>query len=133
MTSEQSKIKIAEKHVDSFGHVNNAAYLEMFEWARWELINHKGYDLNRIQELQQGPVILEVHLKFLKEVFKDEEVTIETKTLSYEGKVGKLSQKMFKADGSLACDATMSIGLFDLQQRKLIAPTPEWKKVLGIH
>ncbi len=32
-------IKILEHHLDTFGHVNNATYLEMYEEARWDLLN----------------------------------------------------------------------------------------------
>ena len=29
---------IREQHLDTFGHVNNAKYLEILEEARWDLI-----------------------------------------------------------------------------------------------
>jgi hypothetical protein len=34
--------------------------------------------------------------------------------------------------GELCCDAMFTIGLFDLTARRLIRPTPEWARALGL-
>ena len=39
---------------------------------------------------------------------------------------------MIKEDDTIACEATFSFGLFDMVQRKLISPTPEWNKAIGL-
>ena len=44
------KFKVRETHLDTFGHMNHAKYLEIFEQARWELINEGGYGLKKIKE-----------------------------------------------------------------------------------
>ncbi len=126
-----SKILIREMHLDTFGHMNNAMYLQLFEQARWDLITQNGYDLNKIHQAKQGPVILDVYLKFAKELKLREEITITTELLEYKGKTGKIKQQMLKANGSLAAEAVFTFGLFDLQTRKLIEPTEEWKKAIG--
>ena len=51
---------------------------------------------------------------------------------SYVGKIGRVVQQIRDPDGNLCCDALFTIGLFDLGARKLIAPTPEWLKALGL-
>ena len=33
---------------------------------------------------------------------------------------------------AVACDADFTFGLFDLQRRKLVEPTPEWLVSLGL-
>ena len=72
------KVIIREGHLDTFGHVNNARYLDLYEEARWDLITNNGYGLKRVQELKQGPVILDLNLTFKKEITNREEITIET-------------------------------------------------------
>ena len=59
---------IKEHHLDTFGHVNNATYLQILEQARWELLNTHGFGLETIQRLQLGPVILECNIKFIREL-----------------------------------------------------------------
>jgi len=121
---------IKESHLDTFGHVNNATYLSLFEEARWDLITKNGFGLKKIQESGIGPTILEIKLKFLKELRLREEIIIQTQFLSYEKKIAKLSQKMLRND-EVCCEAELVFGLFDVRERKLIFPTPDWLKAIG--
>ncbi|MBO9666537.1 MAG: acyl-CoA thioesterase [Bdellovibrio sp.] len=125
-------VTIREHHVDSYGHVNNATYLALYEEARWELITPRGYGFADIHRLKQGPVILEVNIKFLKEIRLRENITITTEMMDYNGKIAHMMQKMVKADGTVASEAIFTFGLFDMKERKLVLPTPEWKKAIGM-
>jgi thioesterase-3 len=123
-------VMIKEHHLDFFGHVNNAAYLALFEEARWELVTHNGYGIKQIQKLKIGPTILGVTLSFLREIFLREKVKIHTQLISYEKKIFKISQ-MIKRNDDLCCRAEFTMALFDMQNRKLISPTPEWLHAIG--
>lgn len=124
-------LMIKEAHLDTFGHVNNATYLTLFEEARWDLVTKNGYGLKKIQETGLGPVILEIKLSFLKELFLRDEIIIETKMRAYVKKIAKISQKMIR-NNEVCCEAEFIMGFFDLNKRKLIPPTPEWLKAIGI-
>lgn len=126
------KLTVREHHVDSYGHVNNATYMEIYEEARWELITSKGYGFKDVHQLQQGPVILEVNLKYFKEIPLRSNITVTTELVNYKGKVGQLLQKMVKEDGTVASEALFTFGLFDMKTRKLIEPTDKWKTALGM-
>jgi YbgC/YbaW family acyl-CoA thioester hydrolase len=126
------EVIIRESHLDSFGHVNNAAYLVLFEEARWEFITRNGYGLKEVQELQKGPVILDLSMRFKKEIKLREKIRITVGVANLEKKITKLQQEMLKEDGSVAAEINLTFGLFDLQTRRLIDPTPEWKKGLGL-
>jgi len=126
------RVFIRESHLDTFGHVNNATYLQLFEEARWDLITAAGFGLDTIQKTRLGPVILEATVKFRREVKNRETLTIKTTLLDYEGKIGRLRQVALKEDGELACDSTFVIGLWDIDARKLLLPTEEWKRAVGM-
>lgn len=126
------KILIRESHLDTFGHMNNATYLALYEEARWERITQNGYGLATVQSRKQGPVILETTVKFMNEIHLRETITITTEMVDYNKKIGRLKQQMIKEDGRIASEAVFIFGLFDLKERKLIDPTPEWKKALGM-
>jgi len=126
------EVVIRESHLDTFGHMNNAAYLVLFEEARWEVITNNGYGLNEVLRLQKGPVILDVALRFKKEIKLREKIKITTELVSHEKKISRFKQEMIKEDGSLAADLRLTFGFFDLQTRRLIDPTPEWKKAIGL-
>lgn len=123
---------VREHHLDLFGHMNNATYLALFEEARWESLSQRGMSLKDFQRLKQGPVILSVELKFMKEVRLREQVTITLELLDYEGKIGHMEQLMLKEDKTVAAKAQFTFGYFDLTTRRLIEPTAEWQKALGL-
>jgi acyl-CoA thioester hydrolase len=131
-TVHEYRLLILEKHLDTFGHVNNASYLEILEEARWDLITRNGYGLEEVHRSRIGPVVLDVHLRFVRELQNRQEVTIRSWLESYSGKVGKLAQQIVDDSGELCCDALFTIGLFDLSARRLIRPTPEWARALGL-
>lgn len=125
-------ITIKEFHLDTFGHVNNAVYMEIFEEARWQRITENGYGLEVVQKLQKGPIILDCSIQFLKELKLREDITVTVETVMHKGKISKLEQKMIKSDGSIAAKAEYTVGFFDMVERKLISASPEWQKAIGV-
>jgi YbgC/YbaW family acyl-CoA thioester hydrolase len=128
----EKTVIISEAHLDSFGHLNNARYLELFEQARWDLVTERGYGIETVRRKKAGPTILEVTIKFLLELAPRDVVVIRSTILTYERKVGVLQQRMHKDGRELACDATFTFGLFDVEQRRLVLPSPEWAYAVGL-
>jgi thioesterase-3 len=122
---------IREHHLDTFGHLNNATYLSILEEARWDLITQNGYGLPYIRETGLGPTILEINIKFMKKLRLREEIIIESQMISYEGKIGKLIQKILR-NGETCCITEFTIALFSVKERKLVLPIPEWLKAVGL-
>ena len=123
---------IREFHLDTFGHVNNATYLQIFEEARWELITKNGYGLKECHEKKKGPIILEIDIKFKHELKNREQVVVRSYCSGYRGKIGKIYQTLINKKGEEACAAVFTFGFFDMLTRKLIEPTPEWIKAIGL-
>ena len=123
---------IVERHLDTFGHVNNATYLEIFEQARWDLITENGFGLDVIRSSATGPVILELSMRFLREVKNRQRVLIRSSLDSYEGKIGRMTQGLIDDAGQLCCEAKFVIAQWDTLSRKIISPTPEWRRALGM-
>ncbi len=122
---------IKECHLDTFGHVNNATYLQIFEEIRWEIISSLGFGYKTILKNGQGPTILNINIRFHLELRNREQVTIRSSVSKYESKIGIMKQEIFNTDDKLACSAELTFGLFDVRQRALISPTPEWLAAVG--
>lgn len=125
------KILIKEGHLDTFGHMNNATYLQLLEEARWDFISSKGFGLKKIHETGLGPIILEISMKFAKEIRLRQNITIESEVLSYEKKISKLRQDMLNEKGEVMFQSVFTFGLFDTRERKLVMPTQEWLVAVG--
>ena len=126
--------EILEQHLDTFGHVNNAVYLSLYEEARWDFITKNGLGLKQILESKVGPVLLDLSLTFKSELGNREKIKIISQARSElrNKYVMVLDQKIIKENGKVASTITISVGLMDLNLRKLVSPTKEWLEALGL-
>jgi YbgC/YbaW family acyl-CoA thioester hydrolase len=127
------EVLIREFHLDSFGHVNNAAYVMLYEEARWDFITKNGFGLEYVQKHQIGPVILDLNVRFKRELKNRERIKITSKTIEIVSpKIMILEQAMLKEDGKVASEAKFTIGFFDMKERKLIDANPDWLHAVGV-
>jgi thioesterase-3 len=131
-TAHEYDLLIREHHLDTFGHVNNARYLEILEEARWDLVTGNGYGLAEVVRRRAGPTILEINLRFQRELRNRQRIKIRSWLESYPAKVGRMVQQIWDEEGNQCCEALFVFGLFDLAARKLIPPTPEWIQAMGL-
>jgi thioesterase III len=125
------QLLIREHHLDTFGHVNNATYLQLLEEARWEFLNDRGFNLKTIHDTGMGPIVLECHIQFLKELKLRQPIIIESQMVSYEKKIGIMQQTILNEQGEHFSQAKLTFGFFDMTARKLILPTAAWLKAIG--
>ncbi len=128
------ELTILEHHLDTFGHVNNAVYLELYEEARWDFITKNNLGMKEILETKIGPVLLDLNLTFKSELKNREKIKIisQARPEMRNKFVMILDQKMIREDGKVASTLTISVGMMDLSARKLIAPNEQWLKALGL-
>ena len=119
-------IQINERHLDVFAHVNNSVYMQFYEEARWDILNILGYGLDYIQKNKQGPVLLESHISFKKELVNREKIQIETYFDFNESKIFKIKQCILKESGIVSSEAEFVVGYLNLLERKLIALPQDW-------
>ncbi len=123
---------VLETHLDTFGHMNHATYLQLFEQARWEFVTARGYGLERVQKEKIGPTILGLEIKYKRELKLRERVTVESETLEFNSKFGRVRQRMLNEKGEECAVIELTIALFDLKNRKLVRATDEWLKAIGV-
>ena len=128
------ELTILEHHLETFGHVNNAVYLEIYEEARWDFITRNNLGMKEILESKVGPVLLDLSMTFKSELKNREKIKIisQARPEMRNKFVMTLDQKMMREDGKLASTLTISVGMMDLNERKLISPSLEWLKALGL-
>lgn len=127
------EVVIKENHLDSFGHVNNAVYVQLYEEARWDFITKNGFGLDHILKHQMGPIILDISVRFKRELVNREKIKIVSRAIEIVSpKVMILEQSMIKEDGKVASEARFTVGFFDMKNRKLINASPEWLRACGV-
>lgn len=114
------RIAVREYELDTRGHLNQAVYLHYCEYALWEVLLAAGIPGDKLLAGGVGPAQLECTLKFKREVQGGERIDVVCTFEWGTGKTFRLRQDIRKADGTLACEVTGTIGLLDLTRRTLV-------------
>ncbi|MCD6245421.1 acyl-CoA thioesterase [candidate division WOR-3 bacterium] len=69
-------LKVKNYHIDSYGHVNNAVYLNYLEDARTYFLEKTGFNLHDLHNNGIDIVVSEVKIKYRKPAFLGDELTI---------------------------------------------------------
>jgi thioesterase-3 len=118
----ETRFRVRSTQVDQLGHLNNAAFLEIFEWARWEWAEEGGSAFHdMMEERGLGPVIVHIDVGFRREVRFHERLRIQTWLVCCEGRKGVILQRMIREDGELASEARFTFVTIDMAKRKVVA------------
>lgn len=101
--------------LDSYGHVNNAVYLNYLEQARWELFEQLDL-LKYFRETGNFLVVIENRIKYIHELNNFDKVYIET-SMDLLGFFVEFKQKIFLQDSNKKIAKSVSKCLFVDQNR----------------
>ena len=111
--SFESTFKIRSFHTDSFGHVNNARYLELLEEARWQFAEHHGL-IDLLNEENLGFIIMQLNLRFRFPVIEGDTIQVFTSLITLGTALGEVEQLIIKkGSGKLAAKSMFTFVLID--------------------
>lgn len=123
--------KVPAEFVDLLGHMNHARYLDLFEFGRWEALLKHNFGPDRIKAVGISPVVLEINVKYHRELKLNDEVAITFKSGNANRKVFIIHQEMIRLkDQVVAATAEVTAGVMDLKARKLLVLNEEWNNIL---
>ena len=132
MRTFQYETVVTAEQIDVFGHLNNAAYLSLFELARWAVLSDIGSAWADVAAGGVGPVVLDVALHFVKEVRGGERLRIETHFEATSPRRFVVFHRMLDQGGQLRASAEIQAGFFDMKARRLTEPAPMLLAALGL-
>ena len=122
---------VTDDLLDDYRHVNNARYLDLYERARWDILEKSGLGPDFVHENKLGPIILEVTIRFSRELLPGEEIKIITTSRKKNDLVMYFDQQMINSKGEIASKAVFTSSLFDLEKRKMVKADEKWLKAMG--
>jgi YbgC/YbaW family acyl-CoA thioester hydrolase len=122
---------VTDDLLDGYNHVNNARYLDLYERARWDILEKSGLGRESIHRNKIGPVIIEVTVRFSRELLPGDEIKILTTSRRKNELVFYFDQQMINSQGKIASKAIFTTSLFDLEKRKMVKADDEWLKAMG--
>ncbi len=104
---------------DSYGHVNNAIYLNYLEFARHEYLKHIGLAIGALRAAGYAIWVVEIAIRYRKPAVADDGLLILTRPLERSRASGVLRQRILK-DGDELASAEVRWACVDGEGR----PTP---------
>jgi YbgC/YbaW family acyl-CoA thioester hydrolase len=117
--------------LDGYNHVNNARYLDLYERARWDILEKSGLGRDSVHSNKIGPVIIEVNIRFSREILAGEQIKIVTRSRRKNDLVFYFDQQMINPKGEISSKAVFTSSLFDLEKRKIVKADEKWLKAMG--
>lgn len=112
------EIKIRGYHLDLFGHVNNARYLEFLEEARWAAFE-KTVDLEQMARKGWAFTVVNVNINYRRPALMNDVLRIETRIAEWRRRSAVVRQEVLQAQGGeLVADADVTFVIFDTAKQK---------------
>lgn len=109
--AHSTEIKVRGFHLDLYGHVNHARYLEFLEDARWGLMESNG-SLDWFMQHGYALVVSRVDIRYLRPAGMGEMLKIETRLVKLLQRSGVIVQRISKAEtGKLVAEAEITIAV----------------------
>jgi thioesterase-3 len=126
----ESKFKIRGYHCDSYGHLNNARYLELFEEARWQLLELQSIR-EQIDLLGFRFYVVDIHVRYRKAVNDGYEIVIKSCINQYGRKTMVFKQEMLHDSQGLLADAAVTFVLFDPKSQRAVTLDESIKEIFA--
>ncbi len=116
-------ITVPFAHVDLFGHVNHARYLEYMEQARFAWCAHMGLPAADMIRQGFGPAVVRAQISWRRECRMGDQLRVTAIPLSARRGIGRVRQEIWRG-GELCADGELSFVMLHLTDRKIL-PLPE--------
>ncbi|MDR1177503.1 MAG: acyl-CoA thioesterase [Spirochaetaceae bacterium] len=98
----ECRLTVRTYECDSYGHVNNANYLNYLEFARYEFLRSIGFDYPRAVKAGYGVYIARIEMDYKKPAVTDDVLVIRSWPVKTGAVSGVIAQKLTRGDDTIA-------------------------------
>lgn len=111
-------LKVRGYHLDVFGHVNNARYLEFLEEARWAAFEET-VDLDEMARNGLAFTVVNININYRRPAVMNDLLIVEAEIEQWRRRSAVIRQEVkIKESGELVADAQVTFVIFDTRMRK---------------
>ena len=122
----ECKLKVRTYECDSYGHVNNANYLNYLEVARYEMLRDVGFEYPAMIEAGYGLYVARVEIDYKKPALTDDELLIKSRPVKKGAVSGVIAQEIWRGDELLTV-AKVTWAFVDSKGQPTKVP-PQWDR-----
>nr|UOP04064.1 acyl-CoA thioesterase [Conchiformibius kuhniae] len=99
MPTDAHRIVVGNYHLDGYGHVNNARYLEFLEAARWAWFAQHGLTA---AARQTRLVVLHINIRYRRAAVLDDVLTVHSRLCEVKSRLLRLTQTVRRGSDTVA-------------------------------
>ena len=112
------EIKVRGYHLDLFGHVNNARYLEFLEEGRWSAFE-QGLDIQALKRKGLAFTVVNINISYRRPALLNQVLRVETQVARCGRRSAVLRQTVInKETDELMAEAEVTFVLFDTRLQR---------------
>lgn len=120
MRQSKTTIRVQGFHLDRYGHVNNARYLEFLEMGRWDFIRDY-LDMDLMNKRKWGFFVTNINIDYKMSATLDDLLLVETQVKE----IGQVKNVMFQQifmekTAKLVAQAHITFAMMDLEKQKVL-------------
>ncbi len=128
--SYRTEIKVRGYHLDFYGHVNNARYLEFLEEGRWRWCEAKA-DLGALLKQGLGFSVVNININYRQAARLGDLLLVETQVKSVGNRSVVLEQIVRnQATGGIVADADVTFVVVSIESGKALPITDDFRRIL---
>jgi acyl-CoA thioester hydrolase len=97
-TVSQSNLQVRTYECDSYGHVNNANYLNYLEYGRYEYLKDIGFDYPALVKAGYGVYVVRVEIDYRRSALPDDNLLIRTWPVKKGAASGVFAQEIWRGE-----------------------------------
>ena len=111
---------------DSYGHVNNANYLNYLEFARFEFLRDIGFDYSAMVKAGYGIYVARIEIDYIRPALTDDKLVIKSWSIKKGAVSGIIAQEIWRG-GDILAKAKVTWAFVDSKGQPTKVP-PQWDR-----
>ena len=133
MSTSLSRVQLRVRgyHLDGYGHVNNARYLEFMEEGRWDYFDQHPAMIKELHQAGRAFVVVNLNIDYLAAARHGDDLEIMTGIVNVGERSGLCHHRIVRKDGTVIAQADLTFVLLDMRANKAAAIEGEVRDALA--
>jgi len=119
--------------IDANRHLRHSAYADLCAQARSNMLKEMGLSLDKIAEMNIGPVLFREELVYLREIHLNDVVQVTVVMTRYNTANSRFSfrHEVYRSDGTKCAVVTVDVAWMYIAKRKLTVLPADWQSIVS--
>lgn len=126
----QVGMRVRGYHLDGYGHVNNARYLEFMEEGRWAFFDEHPSLIKQLHQAGYAFVVVNLNIDYRAAAVQNDDLRVLTGIVDVGERSALCHHRILRKDGTLVAQADLTFVLLDMKANKAAAIDGDVRNVL---